>query len=92
MRFLARKSGSDEGAEAPRLVERQPARHCFSCHRARPVYVYAENGHDYCLACAAENWSALGLRPGGRRKDDISLEELIQFELGGPRAEKARTA
>ena len=56
--------------------------------RLRPspgLYVYANNGRDYCISCARDLWEVIGLQPAGRRKDDITLEELIQYEVGGER-------
>ena len=67
---------------APKWV-RKPVVRCFACHRERPPYVYAENGHDYCVGCAIESYAVLGLRPGGSRQDDITLEELLQLRKSG---------
>jgi len=49
------------------------------------TYVYAENTNDYCLSCAADSYAVMGLRPRGRRREDITLEDLIEYETGGPR-------
>jgi hypothetical protein len=73
------------------LVPRALVRRCFSCHRTARVYVYAENGNDYCLGCAAASYGALGLRPAGRRNDDLTLQELIDFELQARSPSSGRT-
>ena len=67
-------------------TDRAAVRRCFACHRVAPLYVYAENGHDYCLPCAADSYATLGLRPAGRRTEDLTLEDLIQYELGSRKA------
>ena len=54
-----------------------PPRTCFQCQRARPPYLYAASGRDYCVNCAARNHPALGLRPTGRRPEDITLADLV---------------
>ena len=61
-------------------------RGCVACGQVRGIYVYADNGRDYCLACARDLWSVIGLQPAGRRTEDVTLEELIQYEVGGNRA------
>jgi hypothetical protein len=36
-----------------------------------------ENGHDYCLPCARNSYGMLGLRPAGKRADDLTLADLL---------------
>ncbi len=62
---------------------RQPVLHCFRCGQMRSPYVYGEDGHDYCLACARKDWALIGLRPAGRRKDDLTLEDVLEADTGG---------
>jgi hypothetical protein len=49
---------------------------CFGCKRSASRYVYMENGHDYCLDCARRLYLDYGIRPAGKREDDITLEEF----------------
>jgi len=67
------------------LVVRHAARECSSCGQERALYVYANDGRDYCVPCARDLWVTAGLRPAGRRHEDVKFEELLQYELGGPR-------
>ena len=78
MPFLRRRPEAKPAPAAEAWV-RRPVSKCFACHREQPPYVYAENGHDYCVDCAIESYALIGLRPGGARKDDITLEELFQL-------------
>ena len=85
MRVPWRKSQADPNADPDPGNDawpRQPVRTCFACRRARPPYVYLENGHDYCVACASESYALIGLRPAGRRQDDITLDELLRLSRG----------
>ena len=54
-------------------------RTCFACRRERPPYIYLENGHDYCVVCATESYALIGLRPPGRRQEDITRDELMRL-------------
>ena len=70
-----RKPATQTKTAAPK-TERRSVRACFACHRQRPPYLYAENGHDYCIPCAADSYALFGLRPAGRRPDDVTLDDL----------------
>ena len=74
---------SEVGQDAMKV--RRLVRECHACGQARALYVYADNGRDYCVPCARDLWVTMGLRPAGRRRDDLKFEELLQYELGGPR-------
>ena len=81
-RLLRRSTPAGATTESDtKLATRAIVRRCFSCQRSAPVYVYAENGNDYCLRCAAASYGVMGLRPAGRRDDDLTLQDLIQHEL-----------
>jgi len=85
MRLLQRKP-ADSIPDAARIRApsvRRPVVTCFACRRARPPYVYLENGHDYCVPCATESYALIGLRPGGRRPEDITLDELLRMSKRG---------
>lgn len=64
-------------APTPTLKARRPVVHCFGCNRRAEIYVYMENGHDYCVPCARNSYGMMGLRPVGRRPDDITLADLL---------------
>lgn len=90
MQWLFRRSPvdatSNAGGSSARdswTSRRKPVRGCFGCGQARSPYVYGEDGHDYCLVCARKDWALIGLRPAGRRKDDLTLEDILAVEAGG---------
>ena len=74
------------------VLPRDPVRECAACGQERALYVYADDGRDYCVPCARDLWVTQGLRPAGRRRDDLKFEELLQYELGGPRDKKTSSA
>ena len=79
MPFLRRKPQPEPApADSQPWVRNAPLM-CFRCRRPRPPYVYAENGLDYCVDCAIEAYELMGLRPGGARQDDITLEDLVRL-------------
>ena len=81
IRFFGRTHAAAAVAEAvPQLATRAAVSRCFACHQSTPPYVYAENEKDYCLPCATDSYAILGLRPGGRRVEDPTLEALIRFD------------
>jgi hypothetical protein len=88
MPFLRRKPPPEPAPDATQVWVRNPPRACFGCHRTRPPYVYAENGHDYCIDCATKSYAVMGLRPGGARQDDITLEELVRLSEQSRSAER----
>ena len=71
MKLLKRTAG-ESAKPAPYLLARRPPAHCAGCKRASARYVYLQNGKDYCLACARAVGASLGIRPAGRRHDDIT--------------------
>ena len=68
-----------------RISRRRPHA-CAACAQVRGLYVYADDGRNYCVACARDLWAVNGLQPAGRRSEDVTLEQLIQYEVGGQRA------
>ena len=80
MRVFGRKPQAEPTpAEVHPASLRKPPRACFACKQVRPPYVYAENGHDYCVECATKSYEMFGLRPAGRRDGDITLEDLLRM-------------
>ena len=88
MRLFRRQPAAPQepAARIDWVTNRTGVRTCFACDRVVPLYIYAENGNDYCLSCAADSFGKPGLRPAGRRTGDLTLEDLIQYELRTPRA------
>ena len=80
MGFFHRKREAEAAPDESALAAlRRPPRSCFACNRARPPFVYAENGHDYCIECAERSLLELGRRPAGHRADDVTLEDLLRL-------------
>ena len=63
--------------EAAPVFKRAPIFRCPGCSAERPPYVYLENGSDYCIPCAKRIMGSMGLRPAGKRADDITEEQLL---------------
>ena len=82
MGIFHRRQQADVAAEVDPAALRNPPRTCLSCNRARPPFVYVENGHDYCVECAELSLRTLGLWPVGRRSDEIVLEDLLRLGKG----------
>ncbi len=61
-----------EPAESEREWTRRPPVQCAGCKRPSDRYVYLQNGKDYCIPCALAVRASLGIRPAGRRADDIT--------------------
>jgi hypothetical protein len=82
MRLFGRGPRTEELA-APAVVppRRRPVEMCFSCGRHVPPFVFFDNGHDYCLRCARDVFSHLGIRPAGQREGDISRADLVAVGL-----------
>ena len=90
---LFRSRPSEASVGAPDAVQvRRPVRECYACGQARALYVFADDGRDYCVPCARDLWVTKGLRPAGRRREDLRFEELLQYELGGPREDRPSNA
>ena len=56
---------------------RSSPKYCAGCKRRALRYVYMENNKDYCVPCARRALWRLGIRPAGRRKDDITDLDLV---------------
>ena len=85
VRFFGRRVKNDARVGAIRAVwtRRSRPQQCTACGEVRGLYVYANNARNYCIACARDLWEVAGLQPAGRRTEDLTLEELIQYEVGG---------
>jgi hypothetical protein len=60
------------GTTPARLERRRPVYRCTGCHAWRPpVLVFMSNGGNYCPPCARAVHAWSGVRPAGRRFDDI---------------------
>ena len=56
---------------AEAVWSRAEPRYCAGCKRRALNYVYLQNHKDYC-ACARDVMREPGIRPAGRRQDDIT--------------------
>ena len=87
MRFFTRRTSNEAPAKlGPVRSIRIPPHACTACGQVRGLYAYANNDRNYCIACARDVWEVAGLQPAGHRNDDVTLDELIQYEVGGQRA------
>jgi hypothetical protein len=87
MRFLKRLIGHGTSVtsmpEALNVADRRRAPiRCAGCGRMNPPYVFAENSHHYCLACARHSWKLMRLRPVARRREERGIEEYVTSEDG----------
>jgi hypothetical protein len=56
--------------EEPRF-ERRPVTHCYRCRVESQRYAYMQDGHHYCARCARRLPGTIGMRPVGRRDEDL---------------------
>lgn len=80
MGLFGRKAPPAPEPEPVALAQRRPALRCVGCNRNEPPFVYMENGHDYCVPCARTIYGRMGLRPAGRRPEDLTLADLLARE------------
>jgi hypothetical protein len=86
---MSREPQSDHsGPDRPvyRLERRKNARRhapaaCADCERPIPPYVYLEDGKNYCVECALLVVETERIYPAGRRKEDVTLGELVRERL-----------
>lgn len=60
---------------------RKTIEECAHCDRSDAPYVYMNDGQHYCVRCARKMLMVDGLRPAGRRADDLTLDEVLFREL-----------
>lgn len=61
--------------------DRQPIGHCAQCRRPSAPYAYLQDGRHYCAPCARTAATRGRLRVIGRRSDDLSYDDLVDYQL-----------